>query len=227
MAPKKKGPGKQAAKQPSSPSRSPLSKSTTITTTTDGAAVKVVCKSANDRVVVYSFIRSYRNLPAFLSTDFRRAAMNASDVDAGIQIIQFGSLVNDNGDPIFIRDGSQIKQLGLIVSFNTEDEDEFVANRDEFGSKLATLYQQNTRPYKPNLPPITATFMRNLNDELLCLSEIVSSDDTADAVARIYYDHIGEGSFATAADEMIPIFFHNTDVTDGLRLVETAHQLIG
>ena len=74
--------------------------------------------------------------------------------------------------------------------------------------------------------PIRCTWAYLKNKERKILSEVIGNRGASEAVARMYHPYLIGDSFSDHSTNIIPTYFKNVDVEEGLRMVEHAHARI-
>ena len=74
--------------------------------------------------------------------------------------------------------------------------------------------------------PIRATFAYAKSLDPKILSEVIGKRGASEAVAQMYRPYLVDGSFSDHSADIIPTYFKNVDVEEGLRMVELAHARI-
>ena len=119
----------------------------------------------------------------------------------------------------------------VAVCYQIAEGDDILPAMKAQGTAYAEIFQKTARPYtnasgKVVGKPVRCkwAYLKSLDPKIL--SEVIGKRGASEAVARMYRPYLVDGSFLDHSADIIPTYFKNVDVEEGLRTVELAHARI-
>jgi hypothetical protein len=138
-------------------------------------------------------------------------------IDLGIASLGMASVLDTKG--VLLRNSKNYVVQGVLFTVELEGDETDEVKRQivhEIAEKIGDLYCRVTKPYSNATTKATPFSYRvgycDMSEK--CLDQIVSFNDTALAVARMYHDYLANDSFEKDAQTIIGTFFHSQEKDD-------------
>lgn len=182
----------------------------------------------NGGLVIFEIEKDYNGSGAFMAD--LKAHKHLLSTSDEMQFVSFGMKLDANGNSIPLHSNTKYPREVAVCFLNAEG-DAILPAMEAQGKAYAKIFQQTARPFtnasgKVVGKPIRAAWAYAKSLDPKILSEVIGKRGASEAIARMYRPYLVDGSFSDHSADIIPTYFKNVDVEEGLRMVELAHARI-